>query len=181
MKMFWGKEKICLNATRQRKYLLAVFTCFGIIISALILTFGIFIPEINTYMLFAVTVVASGFMAGLWICEYRRSLMARLIIENQILRICPVAISDSAGDAKNIEVFISYFGILLDTKIIKFNQDGILLKAVEIGRDFISLTYGTEKKMKSSWLLCTMIDKEELDRIVERFRYETGVMPVIIK
>lgn len=175
-----------MKAIRQRNYLLAAFTGLGIITSALIFVCGIFMPEIQTHMLLAVTVAASGCAAGLWMREYKKLKTARLIIENQILNIRPAVISDSDGnaskpeDAENIEVFVSYFGILLDTKIIKFNQNGIRLKAVEIGRDFISLTYGTDKRMQNTRLLRAAIDNGALEKIVEQFRYETGVMPIII-
>ena len=175
-----------MKAIRQRNYYFAASTGLGIMISVLILACGILMPEIQSWMLLTVTVVASGFMAGLWMREYKRLKTAWLIVENQILHICPAVISDRASDAakpedaENIEVFISYFGILLDSKIIKFNQDGILLKAVEIGRDFISLTYGTDKRIQNTRLLRAVIDNGELEKIVEKFRYETGIVPVII-
>ncbi len=63
-----------------------------------------------------------------------------------------------------MEVFVSYFGILLDSKIIKFNQDGILLKAVEIGRDFISLTYGKGKQIRNTRLFHAEISSGELEK-----------------
>lgn len=184
--MFAGKEKIYLKAIRQKNYLLAATTGFGIIISLLIYACGILMPEIQTHMLMTVTIAASGCTAGLWIREYRKLKTARLIIENQIIHILPAIISDSPGDVsetedtENIEVFVSYFGILLDTKIIKFNLDGIRLKAVEIGRNYISLTYGMGQRMQNTRLLRPAIDNGELERIVEQFRFETGVVPVII-
>lgn len=137
-------------------------------------------------MLLPVSALASGCMACLWVREYRKLKTARLIVENEILHIRPVVISSNAGDTanagdvKNIEVFVSYFGILFDSKIIKFNQNGILLKAVEIGRDFISLSYGTDKRVQNTRLLRAAISSGELEKIVERFRYETGIVPVII-
>lgn len=176
-----------MKAIRIKNYLLAASTGLGIIISIVIFNYDIFMPEMQTHMLLTVTVAASGCLAGLWIREYRKLKIARLIIENHILHIRPAVISDSAGDALNpedaetIEVFVSYFGILLDTKIIKFNQDGIRLKALEIGRDFVSLTYGTEKRMQNIRLLRAESAAGELAKIVERFRYETGIVPVIIK
>jgi len=172
-----------LKAIRQRNDLLAAFTGLGILISVLIFVSVVFMPEIQARMLLPVTVAASGCVAGLWIREYGRFKTARLIVENQILHIRPAVISDSAGDApdlegeENIEVYVSYFGILLGTKIIKFNQEGIRLKAVEIGRDFISLTYGADKRMQSTRLLRPPIDPAAMDEICERFRYETGITP----
>lgn len=175
-----------MRAIRQRSYFFAASAGLGIMISVLILACGILTPEIQTQMLLTVTFAASGCLAGLWMREYRKLKTVRLIVENQILHIRPVVISDKAcdtakpEDAENIEVFVSYFGILLDSKIIKFNQDGILLKAVEIGRDFISLTYGTDKRIQNTRLLHATIDNGELEKIAEQFRYETGIVPVII-
>lgn len=125
--------------------------------------------------------------AGLYIREYRRLKAALLIVENQILHIRPVVIDAQesgkemkASPEECMDVFISCFGILLDSTIIRFNQEGIQLKAVEFGPDFISFTYGTEKHVHSTRLLCARIEKEELTRIMERFRYETGIIPTIV-
>lgn len=175
-----------MKAIRRRKAVFAVFTGFGFVISIIIFYCGIFVPEIQTRMLLTVSVLASGWMAGLWIREHRKSEAAQLIVENKILHIRPAVISDGAGDdaepedTENIDVFVSYFGILLGSKIIKFNQDGISLIAVEIGPDFISFTYGREKRMQNTRLLRPRIDSGELERIVERLRYETGIVPMII-
>ena len=74
-------------------------------------------------------------------------------------------------------MIVSYFGILLGEKIIKFNQDGIRLRTVEIGADFISFTYGTEKRTQNIRLLRPAIDPATLEQISEKFRYETGITP----
>ncbi len=149
----------------------------------MLLVFGEAASDIRAQILLVSVIIAGGTAAGFWIRELGKLKIARLIAENQILHIRPAVISDSVGDAskpegkENIEVFISYFGILLNTKIIKFNQDGIRLKAVEIGRDFISLTYGTEKRTQNTRLLRAPIDSAAMDEIRERFRYETGITP----
>jgi hypothetical protein len=54
------------------------------------------------------------------------------------------------------------------------------LKAVEIGRDYVSLSYGTDKRLQTSRLLNTTLNEDELRTISERFRDETGIVPVII-
>jgi len=77
-------------------------------------------------------------------------------------------------------VIVSYFGILLGGKIIKFNQGGIRLRALEIGAVFISLTYGTEKRTQNIRLLRPVINPAELDKIAEKFRYETGSTPALL-
>ena len=174
-----------MKVIRRRKTIFAVFTICGILTGALLLAFGEIRAALQAQILLSVVLLAICLSALLWIREYRRWRTARLIADNQILCIRSAVISNEPGggakpnDANGIEVFISYFGILLDSKIIKFNQDGIRLKAVEIGHDFISLTYGKEKRVQTTRLLRAAIDREALEGIAEKFRYETGVAPAI--
>ena len=173
-----------MKKIRQRKLFFAAAAGLGILVSILVFVSGLLAPEIQTGTILAVTLAASGCSAGLWLGEYKKLKMAQLIVENQILHIRPAVISagdaEEPEDAGSIEVFVSYFGILLDSKIIKFTYDGIRLQAVEFGRDFISLTYGTDKRVQNIRLLCEVVDRNELEEIVEKFRYETGIVPVII-
>lgn len=174
-----------MNEIMKRKNIFATFTGLGFAVSFSIVVCGTFIPDIQIWMLLPVSFLASVCSAVFWIREYKKLQTARLIAENQILRISTAVISDEAGDTEkpesteNIEAIISYFGILLGSKIIKFNQNGILLKAVEIGRDYISLSYGTDKRLQRSRLLNTTLNEDELKNITERFRDETGIVPVI--
>lgn len=142
--------------------------------------------EIRVQILLASVIIASGISAGFWIREIGKLKIARLIAENPILHISTAAISDISAEAsqpeniENTEVFVSYFGILLDEKIIKFNQDGVRLRAVEIGTDFISFTYGTKKRTQYIRLLRPAIDPAAMEKICERFRYETGIAPTLL-
>lgn len=173
-----------MKKIRQRNLFFAAAAGLGILVSILVFVSGLLAPEIQTGTILAITLAASGCSAGLWLGEYKKLKMAHLIVGNQILHIRPAVISagdaEEPEDAGSIEVFVSYFGILLDSKIIKFTYDGIRLKAVEFGRDFISLTYGTDKRVQNIRLLCEVVDRNELEEIVEKFRYETGIVPVII-
>lgn len=150
------------------------------------LIFGRTASEIRSLLLLAEIMIASSVSAGFWINERRKLKIARLIAENPILHICTAVISDLSGEAvqseytEDTEVFISYFGILLDEKIIKFNQNGIRLRGVEIGNDFISFTYGTEKRMQNTRLLRPAIDPAMIAELSERFRYETGITPTLL-
>ena len=76
-------------------------------------------------------------------------------------------------------MFVSGFGILLGSKIIKFNQGGIRLKAVEIGRDYLSIDFGTDVEIRNIRLLHIRPDSAALAGIIEKFRYETGITPTI--
>lgn len=140
----------------------------------------------------------STLAAVLVIWEYRKLKTAKLIIENKILYIQPMAMGDlgwengssgridndlgkdAAGlPAESIEVFVSCFGILLGSKIIKFNQEGIRLKAVEIGRYYLSIDYGIDMDIRNIRLLYARPDSDILAGIIEKFRYETGITPTI--
>jgi len=112
--------------------------------------------------------------------------LALLIVENQILRIQTAILHkrDSrkqidCGTCETMEIFVSCFGILLGSKIIKFNQDGIQLRAVEIGQDYLSVDYGTETYIGNIRLLYVRPEGMSLADIIEKFRYETGIIPVI--
>ncbi|MGI1659999.1 MAG: hypothetical protein ACRKFN_13695 [Desulfitobacterium sp.] len=111
---------------------------------------------------------------------------AQLILENQILHIQPVVFRElddrkesEIRSCETVEMFISGFGILLGSKIIKFNQEGIRLKAVEIGRDYLSIDYGTDGEVRNIRLIHARPDSAVLVGIIEKFRYETGIVPVV--
>lgn len=172
-----------MKAIKRKNFLLAALTCFGILTGVMLLSFGGAMSEIRAQILLAGVVIASAVAAGFWLRELSKLKIARLIAENPILHIRTAVISDLSAEAEqseNTEVIVSYFGILLDEKVIKFNQDGIRIRDVEIGGDFISFTYGTEKRTQNIRLLRPAIDSAELDKIAEKFRYETGITPTLL-
>jgi hypothetical protein len=175
-----------LKAIKRKNLVLAALTCFGVLTGAMLLVFGDGMSEIHALIPLASIMIASTVAAGFWIQGFGKLKIARLIAENPILHIRTAVINDLSGEAaqqpepENTEVIVSYFGILLDEKIIKFNQDGIRLRAVEIGDDFISFTCGTQKRAQNIRLLRPAIDPEELYKIAEKFRYETGITPTLL-
>lgn len=172
-----------MKTFRLKNYLLAAFTSSGILITTVFLILKGLKPEIKIQIFLAIIFTMSVISAGLWIHEFKKLKTARLIMENPILRLCIAIISnisDRVAKSEDTDIVISYFGILIDTKIIKFNQNGIRLKDVEIGRDFISLSYGTDKKMQKIWLARPLINLVKLNEIVEKFRHETGIDPRIL-
>ena len=177
------KEKYVLRAIKKRCSIFAAFTGFFILVGAMLLVFGEAAPEIQTQLLLVSIIIAGGIAAGFWIWELGKLKISGLIAENPILHIRTAVISDLSSEAaqrpdtESIEVIISYFGILLGEKTIKFNQDGIRLRAVEIGNDFISFTYGTQLRTQKIRLLRPAIDPAMLAEISEKFRYETGITP----
>ena len=116
----------------------------------------------------------------------QRLIAARLIVENQILHIQPAVLRErdsmkesEAASCETVEMFVSCFGILLGSKVIKFNQEDIRLKAVEIGRDYLSLDYGRDTDLRNIRLIHSRHDSAVLAGIIEKFRYETGITPTI--
>ena len=175
-----------MRTIRKKCFAFAAFTGFSILTGAMLLVLGEAASEIRAQILVAIVVIAGGIAAGFWIRERGKLKIARLITENPILHIQTAVISDISGEAAQpekqdrTEVVISYFGILMAERIIKFNQDGIRLRGVEIGKDFISFTYGTEKQTQNIRLLRPVIDPAAMEEISERFRYETGITPAFL-
>ncbi|MEL7624317.1 MAG: hypothetical protein AAGU12_12115 [Clostridiales bacterium] len=125
-------------------------------------------------------------VAFLFFTVRKKLTAARLIVENQILHIQPAVLRewDSMKESEiesceTVEMFVSCFGILLGSKVIKFNQEGIRLTAVEIGRDYLSLDYGRDTDIRSIRLIYSRPDSAVLGGVIEKFRYETGITPTI--
>lgn len=141
----------------------------------------------TNWMLYATLALSAGLLAAfLFFTENQRLTAARLIVENQILHIQPAVLRerDSVKESdvescETVEMFVSCFGILLGSKVIKFNQEGIRLKAVEIGRDYLSLDYGRDTDIHNIRLIHARPDSTVLASIIEKFRYETGITPTV--
>ena len=149
----------------------AVFA--GIIVWHYVTTEGL----VWLYGVLPATALFSVFAAA---CRFRLQ-AAGLIIENEILHIQSVEILNSQGGEKGVrlDVYVSCFGILAGTRIVRFNPKDKQLKSVEIGRDSIRLSYGNERAIGEACILHEQIETNELTRIVERFRFETGIEPII--
>ena len=136
---------------------------------------------------YVIALFAAGLVVAFLFITLRKKLAyARLIVENQILHIQPAVFCDWDGrkeieilPSETVEMFVSCFGILLGSKIIKFNQQGIRLKAVEIGRNYLSIDYGTDTDIRNVRQIHDIHDSAVLACIIEKFRFETGVVPVI--
>ncbi len=136
-----------------------------------------------------------GFLTGLTtavlltflIREYQKYLVARLIMENRILQVHAASIEELGSQGEynlakrgGIAVTVSCFGILLHSRVIKFNIDRIKLKTVEIGREYIAFYYSNGKRSRRIKIIHGRIDENELQSMIGKLRYETGVVPVII-
>jgi hypothetical protein len=175
-----------LKAMKRKNLVLAALTGFGILTAVLFLTFGRGMSELCAQLFLTAVILASTAAAGFWLRGQSKLKIARLIAENPILRIRTAVISELSGktvrqpETEDGEVVVSYFGILLGKKIIKFNQDGIRLRTLEIEDDYLSFTCGTERRTQNIRLLRPAIEAAELAKLAERFRYETGITPTFL-
>jgi hypothetical protein len=135
---------------------------------------------------YALMIAAAGSTALCLHLAARKKLMAaQLVMENAILHIAPAVLHGrdekaAANPCETVGMYVSVFGILLGNEIIAWGQDGDRrLQAVEIGRDCLSIDYGTLEQSQNIRLLYTRPDSDSLAAIVENFRYETGVVPVV--
>ena len=157
--------------------------CAAWLAAALTLRF----PYWEYYVVFA---LMGGTLAAAILFTASKNLRsARLIVENTILHIQPAVLQgrdEEHGDEDNLHetfgMFVSVFGILLGAKIIKWGQDGGRdgrLKAVQIGRDYLAIDYGTREETQSIRLLYSRPDDDTLAGIIEKFRCDTGIIPTI--
>ena len=147
---------------------------------------GIFVLVMVPSLYFFLCTTKSGETDRLWLLpiivpilaavsalrEAKRLREAKLIVDNQIMHI-------QSMEYQN--VFVSCFGILIDAKIIKFNQEGIHLKKVEFGNSYLTFDYGTETAIHTITLAQAEYDKGSLEEIIEKFHYETGIIPIMRK
>ena len=141
---------------------------------------------ITALLFFAAVFVASVLFAA----DRKRLIQAAVIVENTIIHIQPAVINAKSAEEKEIAekihesttIYISCFGILMGSKLIKWcDGSGVRLKSVEIGSDYIYMEYGAKNaEIKNIRLLYFKPDDEaELADIVEKFRFKTGIVPVI--
>jgi len=176
-----------LKAIKRRLYLYEGACTLGVAASLLFFIGTAGLGQSGRFPLLLI-LAAAILAAALAVREGRRLSAARLIVENQILHLQPAVFQEQRNVKRSdyhlkepVEVFVSCFGILLDSKIIKFNQEGIRLKAVGIGRGYLSLRYGTDTATRNVRLFYSGADSVRLEDIIERFRYETGITPVLIE
>ncbi len=172
-----------MQTIKRKNLFFAVLTGLSILTVIVLMVLKGNISEMLFELLLALSIIVGLISAAFLQHEYSKLNSALLIAENPILQLNTAVISDLSNAAsppetvENTEVIVSYFGIILGSEIINFNQGGARLKDVEIGNDFISFTYGKEEKLRSVRLLRPEIEPVALEQISEQFRYETGITP----
>lgn len=161
-------------------FILSFLACLDIVLVAQFTGIGV-----NSFAdaFLLISVVSLGFT----FYEYRQLSFARLIMENIIINIT-AARTEQQSQWRNstiilsdtVDMYISCFGILIGAKVIKFNTEGIQLKRVDIGRDFISIRFGKGDRERFIQLLHRAMNESEILDISEKFRRETGIIPKIV-
>ena len=138
----------------------------------------------------AVFASMGGVIASVLFYTARKQFMtAKTIADSAVIRIQPALIfvkteeeSEEEEELReNFGIYVSCFGILLGAKIIEFNQNGIWLRNVEIGQDYISFSYGErDEELQNIRLLYSKPDADALAGIIENFRKDSGVVPAVV-
>lgn len=176
-----------MTGIRKKVYLYAFLSGICIIMSVTFVLLSIREPYLKKYSdnILSLSLLLTSIPMIVLLKNYKNLKMAEIITENQIIHLqsgyCLIESGTTSSSAKKVDIAISNFGILIGAKIIKFNQRDIWLKAVGMGKDFISLTYGSFGKTQNLQLIHAEFDREELDKVVEKFRFETGIIPQIVK
>lgn len=122
---------------------------------------------IMQHYLWALVPAALALLAAVYLYrQLQRLTIAKLIQENVVLTI--------PAEEERSPVIVSIFGILAGDKIYKFNCDGIRLFSMKIDKEFIIFTYGTREKQHRLKLTHGLTREEDLHKITEIFRYNTG-------
>lgn len=176
-----------MKAIQQRLIILSALSSLGLLVSILLFVKNTPIFQLDVSSFVVLVFPLSILLIGLSIGEYKKYIFAKLIMENKIIHIQSAEIEQkskkiSIGSTPiwGVEIFISCFGILLGSKVIKFNTENIRLEEVEIGHDFISIVYGKGEKEEIIKLLHGIMGKQELQSIIARFHHETGIIPNVI-
>lgn len=166
-----------VKAIRKRLYCYAVFFAIGVFLTALFATKFM----IKTAFVFGAVSIA---LLVLLIRQNRLFYDANLIWDNRILAVPSAVISISGGKEKKDaeETAVSTFGILIGSKIYKWGCDGVRgvrLRAIEIDRERIHMTFGDETEIMRVELLHGMADKQEVMDVKQKLWRETGVSTTI--
>ena len=169
-----GGGRIAMGIIRKRIFMVEAVVCIWVLIIVFFLQ-KVSFNNINTIIL-----LIFEFMAILLIFLLHKQCKiyehAKLIIENTIVSIPLVTFKDKCDE--NIEIFISCFGILVDSKVIKYNVENINLISFEIKGDYICISYGCSDNIKQTCILHGNLSNEEKTLIKNKLQYETGITPV---
>lgn len=111
-------------------------------------------------------------LLALSIRQFKLYKIANLILDNEILY---VDIVETANI--QLKACVSCFGILIGSKVIKYNMGGVDLKEINIDDKYLNISVAKGKKTENIKVLYGNMNKEELHRFIYKFNFETGIMP----
>lgn len=158
--------------------------CAAVLGAAVCILFCILPPDwFSSYIaVFSLLAAGTAVLAVLALRALHMLRSAQLIVDNELLHVCPAMTKtedeDQSGGAA-MEVSVSAFGVLLDTRIVRFNRRANRLRRVEIGRDKITLIYGPDAHTGKTVILHELMSDETARNLAGRFRFETGAEAVI--
>lgn len=135
------------------------------------------IPYRSLITLLPLLFLAACIFIGLGVWKTILLKAARLITENGLFQISPVMLTGadrSPASDPETEIVVSCFGVLINSRVVRFNRRENRLWRVEIGRDSLKLFYGAQNDQKQMTLIHEPIDTDTARRLAERFRIETG-------
>lgn len=139
-----------------------------------------FLVIIQRY-LWAMPPAVLALLAVVYLYQQLQSLKAAKLIQENVVINIPAGRVISNGDISRSQtgagidhVIVSIFGVLAGDRVYKFNCDGIRLLSMKIDKEFIFFTYGTREKQLHLKLTHGLTREEDLQKITEIFRYNTG-------
>lgn len=122
-----------------------------------------------------------GIVLLIYVIKQNRMLYdAKLIWDNCIFKVPSATLSTSNSDVEIPvdEIVVSTFGLIIGKKLYKWGYHGaygVKLKAVEIDRERIYLTFGDKSEAFRVGLLHGITIKQDVVDIKEKFWRETGI------
>jgi len=176
-RLYYKGSVMHMEAIQKLRNGYAVLFAVSICLTVLTVWFGVRLMVAITFI-FAVLNIT---LLILLIRQNRLLYDAKLIWENRILArpSAVVSILGSKRKSNEEETVVSTFGILMGSKIYKWGSDGVhgvRLKAIEIDRARVYLTFGDGAETKHVELLHGITDEQTVMDVKQRLWDETGVM-----
>lgn len=170
-----GKEAHRLKKIRQK----LIYSLFIIVLCNIGFIYFLYS---KIYTGTVILLIADIFLIVLVAKFYGQLQAARLICENPILCVDVASISDTKNNIQtpSVNVIVSGFGIMIENTPYKFGQNDMRLISATLDKQYLNLTFGNNEKVISAKLLHGLDCRTKKDEIVEKMRYETGVVATII-
>ncbi|MDL2254282.1 hypothetical protein LJC49_09505, partial [Ruminococcaceae bacterium OttesenSCG-928-I18] len=134
-------------------------------------------------LLSALFAVALVFLLLFLIYAVRQFHSAKLIFENRIFSVSQASVSSLQGGHEKsideVEAMFSPFGVLLNGRVFRFRDGTRKLQDVKFVKETLLVEFCSEETHYHLQLLHGFTQKQEVEKVAEKIRYETGVIPTI--